>query len=216
MGQYIMIEQHKMLLGGLCRLKSSNPKIPIIYTSYNNAIRLFEAKNNDLIACVVKAKSGVSLPKLSEKIELMLGLNTKLHSIALADSAHLANTPSCNNLCNLSLSLIIGCLFYILTIAMIFFDLDKKIFAIRFLGAPFIVFITIFSLQGIVSFTSSWLLAFFTILSSQFICQTMVPYFSINVIHYLTIFLSTFLVVIGVIIYRLFKMAGRRYVSYRM
>jgi hypothetical protein len=34
MGQYILVGEHKMLIGGFCRLKSSSQKIPIIYTSF--------------------------------------------------------------------------------------------------------------------------------------------------------------------------------------
>lgn len=216
MGQYIFVGDHKMLIGGLCRLKSSRQKLPVIYTSYNNATRLFDTKNDDLTAYVVKAKSGISLSKLSEKIERMLNVDTKIHQVALADSMHIAKEPSLKTFSSLWMSLIVGCLFYIVSVGTIFFDLDKKIGPMRSLGAPAPVLVVMFGVQAVVSFVSSWLLATFAFTGCRFASQTIVPYFSIERAHYLTAMFCTFLAVFGLMIYRILRMTGRKYVSYRM
>ncbi len=204
MGQYLIVGEHKMLLGGVCRLKNSSQQYPLLYTSYNNAVKLFEPKNDDVIAYVVKAKPGVSLLKLSEKIEQLFRVETKVHQLALADHVQLG--ASLKTHFAIWISLIFGIVLYLFSLKNLFSDLLEKSLPMRRLGMPLSFTLAVFGMGTFIMFLGSWMTTSLMNTALKLSCQS---FFSIDLDTSILLFVSTFLVMLG------FMMRGS-YASYRV
>jgi ABC-type lipoprotein release transport system permease subunit len=194
-GQYVLVGDHKMLLGGLCRLKEGGGKIPLLYTSYNNAIKLFDLQSDDITVYLLKAKGGESLSKLSETIERTLPVETKLHKIVLAN--HIQPSSPSRIYFVVWTAILMGILGYLLAMETVFFRLGKEVLLHRQLGAPFSFVATLFIVKGSILFLGGWILATIVCYSLQFCCQMVIP---VVWGYSLFLFLTTTLVTLGFII----------------
>jgi hypothetical protein len=191
-----------MLLGGVCKLKSVH-NTPLLYTSYNNAISLFEAKNEDLHAYIIKTKAGVSSTKLAETIERLFAVEVRPHMLVVTD--HLPTTSSQTPF-PLLIGVFLGFLLYVSTLWEIVSAVTKQAKIFRNLGAGLSFLTCFFGIQTFILFVGGWLFAIGICYGLQLSCQMLIP----------ATWGYSFLVAIASLFIALGLMIKGEYASYRL